>query len=353
MIDLSRSRCGIPLIQTMSADPGRVWKKEATVAIDAPPDGDVCPQPDARWSRSDVRTGLCGAVGPRAIRLPSGEYRLYYSQILPRPGFPEGANDYANSTTRILSAWSADGAVWVPEAGVRLTPQEGGAGDFRVVSSEVVPLKDGSGLRMYYECCPGSQSDTNSIRSAVSYDGGLDWTPEPGARLELPGRNYSAPRILFLDDGRLRLFCLERDQCGYGLGIMSAVSGDGGLTFERESGYRISSGDSHDALVAFASEIIRLETGGYIMYYAGYSQPNRAYILRASSKDGLNWTKDAQPVISPGPAGPDAAKCSEMCLVPLPPSVNGRAGCQMLYEACDGTAANERGVWRIASAVSA
>ena len=62
------------------------------------------------------------------------------------------------------------------EPGVRLTPEQGNAGEFRVVSSEVVPMTDGSGrLRMYFESCPGTQSTENSIRSALSEDGGLTW----------------------------------------------------------------------------------------------------------------------------------------------------------------------------------
>ena len=79
---------------------------------------------------------------------------MYYTQILPRMGYPAGANDYDHATTRILGAVSTDGVNWTPEPGVRLTPEQGGAGAFRVVSPEVVPMPDGSGrLRMYFESC--------------------------------------------------------------------------------------------------------------------------------------------------------------------------------------------------------
>ena len=234
MIDLSQSPSASPLVHFVAADPGTAWTKDAAVAIEAPPDADVDPSPEARWSADAPRTGVCGAVGPRAIALPNGGYRMYYSQILPRPGFPAGANDYDNSTTRILSAFSADGDEWTPEPGVRPSSQAGGAGEFRVVSSEIVPVGDGRRLRMYYECCAGPQSVTNSIRSAISTDGGLEWTPEPGARWEIAGRNLSAPRIVFLSDGRCRLYCVER-----GRGIISAVSDDVGLVFHPEPGVRV------------------------------------------------------------------------------------------------------------------
>jgi hypothetical protein len=345
MMDLTRTAAASPLLQTVDVDPGIVWTKDACIAIEAPPDVDLDPQPAATWPRDAVRTGLCGAVSPRVLALPGGGYRMYYSQILPRPGFPGGANDYDHSTTRILSAHSTDGVVWAPEPGVRLSPQAGGAGEFRVVSSEVVPVADGSRLRMYYECCTGPQSTTNSILSAVSTDGGLEWQLEPGSRLAQAGHNFSAPRIVFLDDGGCRLYVYDR-----GHGIISAVSDDG-LAFQPEPGLRIAQNGPYDSHAAFAPEIVRLAAGGYVMYYAGYRKSNRADILRATSPDGLIWKKSAEPVISPGPHGWDAVKSSEMCLIRLP-SDQGHSRYRMLYEACDGTATGERGVWRIASATS-
>jgi hypothetical protein len=345
MIDLLQSRSASPRVHTVATDPGTSWTKGATVAIDAPPDIEVDPCPDVQWSSTSCRTGVCGVVAPRVVALPQGGFRLYYTQILPRPGFPTGANDYDNSTSRILSAYSPDGDVWIPEPGVRLSPQAGGAGEFRVVSSEVIPVGDGRMLRMYFECCPGSQGVTNSIRSARSTDG-FEWTLEPGVRMEADGHNYSAPRIVFLDDGRCRMYVYDR-----GRGIISAVSYDG-LKFQPEPGVRIAQDGAFDSHAAFAPEIVCMAGLGYVMYYAGYSRSNRADILRAVSMDGLNWQKAADPVISPGPSGWDAAKCSEMCLLRLPQRDGNGPRYRMLYEACDGTAINQRGVWRIASATS-
>jgi predicted GH43/DUF377 family glycosyl hydrolase len=348
MIDLLRSASASPLTQMVPIDPGNAWVKDELVAIDAPPDGDADPSPEAVWPANAKRSGMYGVVGPRIITLPDGRYRLYYTQISPRVDFPAGANDYGNATSRILSAISSDGSTWTPEPGVRLTPQAGGAGDFRVVSSEVVPVAGQSGrLRMYYECCDGQQGTPNSIRSATSADGGLLWTPEMGARLGSDGGYYSAPRILFLDDGRCRLYCCER-----GTGIVSALSDDGGLTFHREPGVRIAPGNPYDSLIAFAPEILQIEGVGFRMYYAGYSASNRAYILSALSQDGLRWEKQAEPIVSPGEGHWDAAKCSEMCIIRLPERDGQAPRYRMLYEACDGTTKDKRGVWRIASAIS-
>ncbi|NKB69484.1 MAG: hypothetical protein GKR89_20630 [Candidatus Latescibacteria bacterium] len=320
----------------VAADPGTHWLKDRRWAIDAPPDEAVEPLPQDQWPAAAPRSGVYGVVTPTVVPVAGG-YRMYYTQILPRPGFPAGANEYDNATTRILSAFSKDGRIWSPEAGVRLGPQEGGAGQFRVVSPEVVPGP--GGWRMYYECCQGAQSGGSTLRSAVSADG-LQWRIEPGVRLGGED-SYNACRVVNVEDGRLRLYCGQR-----GRGIISAVSADGGLTFTKEAGIRIAPDGRYDSLTAFAPEVLILPGGGYRMYYAGYAAANRAYVLSALSDDGLSWRKDSEPVLAPG--GPwDGAKCSEMCIVNLP-----GGGFCLFYEACDGSAAGERGVWRIASATS-
>ncbi len=94
---------------TVASDPGTECVKNAEIAINAPPDAEIDPAPEARWPSDAARSGVYGAVTPTVVELPDGGYRMYYTQILPRPGFPQGANDYDNATTRILSAISEDG----------------------------------------------------------------------------------------------------------------------------------------------------------------------------------------------------------------------------------------------------
>jgi hypothetical protein len=82
------------------------------------------------------------------------------------------------------------------------------------------------------------------------------------------------------------------------------------------------------------------------MYFSGYSASTQAQILGAVSEDGLKWRKEEEPVVAPGGRW-DGAKASEMCLAVLP-SANGKGEqYRMFYEACDGTAVDKRGVWRI------
>ncbi len=348
MIDLARSPTASILAQTVPTDPGRTWIKDASPAIDVPPDSATAPAPEGRWPQTAPRGGLFGAVTPRILALPGGGYRLYYTQILPRAGYPAGANDYENATTRILSATSLDGAGWTPEAGVRLAPDQGGGNALRVVSAEVVPTAAGNGwLRMFYEYCPSaSHREPNTIHSAISSDG-LTWEPEPGIRLGGDGHNYAAPRILFLPNGDWRLLCCER-----GKGIISAISSDGGLTFHPEPGVRIAMSPNHTHS-PFAPEVLRVAGGPWVMYYAQYQGSASASILRATSADGLTWHPETAPVIVPGGSRWDAVKCSEMGLYRLPDAPGKKPGYRLLYEACDGTAPQARGVWRIAGATSA
>jgi len=331
---------------TVATDPGTEWVKDG-VAIDVPPDSETDPAPEGQWPEAAPRGGLYGAVAANIVELGGGGYRMYYTQIMPRLGFPLGANDYSNATTRILSATSSDCSTWTPEAGVRLSASQGGAGEFRVVAPEVVPIPEGGGrLRMYFECCPGAQSAASSIRSAVS-DDGLEWTVEPGDRLSGHGGSYNAPRVLFLEDGTCRLYCSDSVE-----GIVSALSDDGGLTFRLDPGRRIVRELEYEAQTAYAPDVVRIEGGGYRMYYSGYSESTRAQILTAVSDDGLEWHKHPEPVIAPG--GPyDGAKCSEMSVITLPTEAGESPRYRMVYEACDGTTQNQRGVWRVLSATSA
>ncbi len=123
--------------------------------------------------------------------------------------------------------------------------------------------------------------------------------------------------------------------------------------FGGEPGVRLAADGAYDSYAAFAPEILFVVNAGYVMYYAGYSHANRAYTLRATSEDGRTWRKESAPVIAPSSGGWDAAKCSEMCVIFLAQRDIAGASCRMLYEACNGTALNERRVWYIVGAIGA
>ena len=132
-------------------------------------------------------------------------------------------------------------------------------------------------------------------RSAVSTDG-LSFSMDPGTRLP---QGYGHIRAMRLNDGRIRAYNATSD------GIVSSVSRDDGMTFEREAGLRLAT-----ATIGFApsgiSNIVRTGTGQYRFYFSTLPRPGEGVlphkILSATSADLLAWTLDAGVRIGPGAA---------------------------------------------------
>jgi hypothetical protein len=301
-----------------------MWRSAHWVSVD--PGG-----PEGNWAR-DARPalekprlgggfdgGIYGTNTPNVVCLPDGGFRLYFTLIGPTPDNPAGANDYTSATSSICSAWSVDGEQWTLEEGERLSPHEGC--ELRVVSPDVVPMEDG-GWRMYYEGTAGAGDEArkdSGIRSAVSTDG-MRFTPEPGWRLVNPNEgSVNSPRVLALPDGSgHRMYASYNGESG--AGIVSAISKDRGLSFDLEDGVRIAKDGPLEAFSVFAPEVLLVGEPGhqfYRMFYAGVPTPDSAYILSATSTDGINFTKSTTPVVSPGGQW-DKVKSSEVNLVLLP-----------------------------------
>ena len=184
--------------------------------------------------------------------------------------------------------------------------------------------------------------------SAFSPDG-LEWAMEPGVRFGDGQHVYGSPRCLYVsladDEVGYRLY-FHRNKLGgteaeQRSDIMSAVSTDG-LTFEEETGVRITQETELESGTVYAPEVLRLGDGTYRMYYAGWTKdPVRGRILSATSNDGLTWVKDKEPCVVFGGRW-DGIKCSEPCVTRLPDDRY-----RMFYEASD-----EAGVWRILSATA-
>lgn len=313
----------ITAVHHVPTDPGTRWVKDPGVAVNVP---DI----PGHWK----------ALTPNVIAIPGG-FRMYYTLV--GPGF-----DYSVTSGSIMSAVSADGQHWTHEPGVRVAPF-GPHADLRVVCPDVIPLDEG-GYRMYLEGQP--TGGPAGIVSARSTDG-FEWEPEPGLRFGDDVRRYGSPRVLFTTDDadaadRYRLYLHSytnplRLGLDAGNHIISAVSTDG-LNFEQEPGVRIAQEREDESFAVYAAEVLRLGTGGYRMYYAGWSEdPVRGRIFSALSDDGVRWTKDPEPNLEPGgPGAFDAEKCSEPCVIRLP---DGRY--RLFYEACD-----DGQVWRILSATA-
>ncbi len=167
--------------------------------------------------------------------------------------------------------------VWVNE-GVRLKPS-----DFGVAAGEPVAdvsaaiLPDGR-VRLY------AFAQRQGIVSAISRDG-LNFTPEPGARLP---DGYGMPRIVTIQNG-WRMFFISQS------GIGSATSANG-LNFTIEPGMRVRA-SAHGLKDLSGPSIVAAPGGGYRMYYSDLPKPGAGpsghTVFGATSSDLLNWTPDA------------------------------------------------------------
>ena len=314
----------ITSVHYQEVDPGLAWVKDQEVAID-----------------SDGPLDSDRALTPNVVKMQGG-YRMYYH------GFA-AQRPNADSKGYILSAFSGDGEEWEKEPGIRMDAGGEGAEHY-IWSPDVIPLENGC-YRMYYEGKTEQAGGvTSAIVSALSPDG-LVWEKEPGVRLGAENASYGAPRCLYLDPGsgsdgsRYRLYA----SAFHDHQIVSAVAVDG-LQFDLEPGVCVAREKELESYEVYAPEVLRLGTGGYRMYYAGWvSAPEvragskfHGRIFSGYSDDGVHWLKDPEICVDNG--GPwDANKASEPCVIDL---ADGRL--RMFYEACD-----LEGRWRIASVTAA
>lgn len=213
-------------------------------------------------------TGFVGSA--EVIVLPDETYRMYYS----RQYYDAGIGDYRSE---FLSAVSADGLVWTKEPGIRLN--YGGTYDsMRMEHIDVIKLPDGT-YRMYYS---GFDGTYYRILSAASADG-LLWIKEAGVRIDVGGAYDSLHALssvtLRIPDGRYIMFYCGHSETWVGQ-VLSAVSVDG-LAWTKEDGIRIGHGSY--TLVA-PSAIVRLSGSLYRMYITADRFPiwdDRMVILSA------------------------------------------------------------------------
>ena len=229
-----------------------------------------------------------GGPDPWIIRLDDGRYRLYYA-VADTPADPDWWG--------MVSWISSDGLSFTKEAGYRF---EG----YTLFAHCIVRNPDGS-YRMYWlDQKQGSVNNLGykAIKSALSTDGGLTFTADPGERLTYSGTGYETNgigggRVTLLGNGQFRMY--YRGVSDYGR-MLSAVSSDG-LSFTREVGVRLDklcppeSGAPGitpvvDALGAFHTftQAVRC-TGNYVNSKAG--------LFDGTSPDGLTISIDAAPFV--------------------------------------------------------
>lgn len=204
---------------------------------------------------------------------------------------------YDSENARILSAGSTDNITWTWEKDVKINI--GGMYDrLNATSPFVLKLPDNS-YRMYYA---GNDSTNTRILSAISVDGGVTWNKENGVRLPTGGTydltDASMPFIFkFLDTYRMYYSGYD----GANWRILNATSTDG-IFWTKQPGIAIDKGGIYDATHAYSPCVIRHPNGTYQMFYVGIGAPLRSNITSAWSSDGITWDKSNMIHITPSSA---------------------------------------------------
>jgi hypothetical protein len=139
----------------------------------------------------------------------------------------------------------------------------------------------------------------STVASPAGAQSPEQWVKDNGVRIDVGGPNDSARTmnagILQLPDGRYRAYYDGHVNIGGTTWILSAVSNDG-IVWTKDPGIRLSPGSGafgYDDTQVTDPSVIILNDGKYWMYYSGITTGiDRRVILRASSIDGLSWTKD-------------------------------------------------------------
>jgi predicted GH43/DUF377 family glycosyl hydrolase len=259
----------------------------------------------------------------------SGTTRAYYPRVLKVDGtYHMWYTDLVSGLYRCGHTTSADGLTWASPTIVTL-----GAGQ----PSHVVVVNIGSDTSPYYRIWYGDVTtwpyDDSCFRTAESSDG-LTWMndqaigQDPSARLvQVPGSewvygSYGPGAVLYNPSGYESLntsdpmgnkYVMYYDQYTYPGSAttevtMLALSVDG-INWSRWDNTPLppvinASGGSAawDAQYVYVWSVIE-DSGTYHAWYSGGIYGSQEGIGYASSSDGLNWTKDAQPIMHISDAG--------------------------------------------------
>lgn len=153
-------------------------------------------------------------------------------------------------------------------------------------------IKLGSSYLLYVNKFGGGGGSANLIYTSKD---GLDWK-ETGKKV--PG---GPTKRAYIDGEKVRLYYPTNDPINPSdppSEILSAISTDG-LNFTSEEGVRMKPTSGY---TIEGPSIIKLEDGTYRMYFSEYKTASKqerkdAKIIGASSKDGINFTKDAKSTI--------------------------------------------------------
>lgn len=162
----------------------------------------------------------------------------------------------------------------------------------------VVTLKDGTRKVFFVEMGPNGKKikyatiNGNSLSHGAATDLGVE-----GSSVSAKEMAWGVPDAVVLPDGRVRVYWVLSDpslsNSRLPETIVSATSNDTNATsFVRDSGTRLTGG-------YVDSEILRAEDGNWVMITSTGPGAGTQYLYMATSKDGLEWNLNKNPISSP------------------------------------------------------
>ena len=280
-----------------------VWTSEADfsagtlVGVGAAPPGDLVLLPP-RWvkfSGNPVVTPVPGTwenslAGLRVLR-EGGVFRMWYSGCL-NPG---GVCDigYANSS---------DGISWTKYAGNPVLLHDPGGWDGSIAHPFV--LHDGGVYRMWYT---GSVTGFDHRIGYAESSDGLAWTKSGVVLGPTPGAwdAGSVTLSVVVKEGSNFTMWYSGHDGSLNFHVGRATSSDG-MTWTKDAANPVMSPSLPWEILRVHAAHVLGGPGAYEMFYVGHDGLRQSF-GHATSPEGLNWTRDSDPILTPGPDAWDAA----------------------------------------------
>lgn len=242
--------------------------------------------------------------------------------------------EYSNQKHQIALAVSSDGLNWTPySSNPVVSPNLNDPSENEIGGPYVI--YENSSYTMWFTSLNFSQPDPFKISRSTSTDG-INWTPhqivftKSNAPWESEGVNK--PSILHIN-GEYKMWYSARDYTGtWRIGY--AVSLDG-VTWNRYPSPVLEPSFNWESNVVASNDVI-FQNGIYHMYY--HAGPIFLHYLgHATSTDGINWTKDPDPILTRSNDGNCSLGGFDCNMIAAPNVIRVNNKLRMYYAGHDGT----------------